>query len=369
MRPRRRVTLAIAAILTAGGFAVGGTMLIAGAVGRNESTPINSAIDTLAPADADTFVVAPATRTWWTKVAAMGPFSTKLAGLDPSAAGASIIRIGYSRSPDHVQREIPKTGPLRFIYLESPTTDDAGKVANWLKQADGFDNRRIYQDGQVVIVAPGWVSTYQPPAQGMRTLAAYKPASRPTEATMWMNMDQQIPTIAVGDKNSAALTSMLHHGYGFKDGTTWIGTSGDGDTWKGSFTTGGVDPSRIDFHQASSDLHATEKVLGGSTSAPTPPTNPARTGTSASYQLIDPGAAAILTRSSFRVRGQSETLGSVANASPPAALGDSVITALVDVTAWDAAFSGTYSGQENVLTEAASTSSTDMAITFTYKKP
>lgn len=361
--PRKRALLAGAVLVLAGAVLGGGTALVIGAAERN--APVASVIAGTAPADADTFVVAPASPSWWSKVADMAPVSMKLTHLDLQSTGAPIARIGYSRSPDHVHREIPKTGPLRYVYLETATAADADKVATWLKQTDGFDNRRVYENGQVVIIASGWVTTYTPPAKAMSSVAAYRPTARSTEATMWINEDQQVPSITVGEDNAKAMTAMLHNGYGFKDGTTWIGNSGDGNTWKGSFTNGGVDKSRINFNQANSSLRATEKILAGS---PSPSPRPAATSSvNTGYQLIDPGASAVLSSSAFAATGQP-ILGQSRNGTPPLQLGDSLVTSTVDVTGWNAAFSGVYSGQEDVLTQTVSANDTDMSITFTYAK-
>jgi hypothetical protein len=150
--------------------AIGGFILLGPAgpgAATSQETPHITSIASIAPANSDTFVIAPYSKEWWAKVARMTSVETRLAELDPDAAGVSIDNLGYSRSPDTIKRDVPMTGPLRLFYAESSSPEAAAKVAKWLREAVGFEGRRVHQSGNIVIVGPSWVAEYATPTESL----------------------------------------------------------------------------------------------------------------------------------------------------------------------------------------------------------
>lgn len=323
------------------------------AVSQEQSRP--TAIPAMAPSDSDTFVVAPYSKEWWGKVASMTSPVTGLAALDPEAGGLSIENVGYSRSQDHTKRDVPRTGPLRLFYAESSTPEAAEKVAAWLREAPGFEGRREFVDGKTVIVAPSWVNTFEPPTATMAKVPGFAAQVTNKTASMWRNVDMEIPAV-VGDTTSpraAVISTVLAKGYGFTGGTTWVGTSQSGDSWSGSFKTGGVNPAQIDFKAAQDAVSGTQKVLDKVEFSKT------------KYEILDSGMTEALTGASFVAPGQTGQLGGGAPANVPG-VKDPAITAITDVTRFDAAASGIDSSLENISSQAVSANAHDMIVSYRY---
>lgn len=348
----RRVTAALiiatALILTG---AVLGTVL---SRGTDAGTSRASTIPAIAPADADTLVVAPYAPSWWEKISAMAPSETRLTGLEPGGSGIELTHVGYSRSPDTVERDVPMTGPYRLFYAEAANEEDAERFAGWLREAEGFGGRQIHLSGSIVIVAQSWVGTFQVPAQAMSSNAAYK-ATGAGDASMWRSPDQEVLSLAgTSDSvNGKALTAVMRSGFGFTQGTTWQGSSTDGVAWAGDFGTGGVDPARIDFRETQKVLDESSHVIGEITDG------------NVKYQALSGGLANILSAATFR----SEEKGSIGPGRPAApftAVRDEAVSVVADVTGWNAAATGIYSSPENITTQALSANKHEMVISYGY---
>lgn len=307
----------------------------------------------LAAADSDTVVLTPYSAGWWTKVAAMAPAQTNLLRLDPGKAGAPVLRLGYTRGPDHAKYDVPNTGALRLVYLETANPEDARTVADWLKNQPGFDNRRVNVQDRTVIVGQSWNTAFAVPGKTMQTVAAYQPGNATARGAMWMNIDQEVVSLAGGadTKTGKVYTTVLSRAVGFKPGTTWTGFSDNGDSWTGDFRSGGIDKDQISFEDTQAAVSATEKVLFESNSGNT------------TTKLIDPGAGSIMTGTSISADGA--TMGPPAGSFPKA--DQQIVSVVNDVTSWNAAATGTYSGQESIGQRALSASATSMVVSFTYK--
>ena len=248
-----------------------------------------AAIPALAPAASDTFVMAPATEDWWRKVAAMAYSGTALTGLDPAKAGVVLDRIGYTQSPDGKDRGIGPTGPLRLFYAEAPTEADAQKAAEWLRQATGWENRKVFVQGRVVIVAPNWVDTYQAPDKAITTVPGYTTDNSPSASTYWLNVDQQTADLLGPSPHAStadAAQALVHEGLGFKPGTTWLGTGTNGSSWSGRFASGGVDASKASPDQVNTAVQKTQTVLGSAGNTTVQPISSIRSMRSASVPCV-----------------------------------------------------------------------------------
>ncbi|MCC3292580.1 hypothetical protein [Arthrobacter sp. zg-Y1110] len=314
-----------------------------------------SSIPALVPADADTVVIAPFSEKWWDKVAPMDEPNKKLPELKPAAADLAIENIGYSRSQDTEDHGTPFALPLRLFYVESPTQEDAEKVADWLEHQAASENRTVTVEGDVVVVGSS-INSFKPPAESILTLDTYDPDQPADAATMWMNTGREAVSLTGdGDSREArAYADVLANGFGFETGTKWMGTSTDGESWAGEFAAGGVNPESIDFKKAVESLAATEEVLA-EVDGPT-----------GKAEVIKPGVGAILDSASF-VAG-TKHMGTPLETAGTASVKDPLITVTNDVTSWDASISGIQMANENLAERNISANADEMVLSYSYRK-
>ncbi|MCC3299264.1 hypothetical protein [Arthrobacter caoxuetaonis] len=350
---RRNRRLAAGAALAAAAVAAGALGLWV--TGGKTVEASASSIPALVPADADTLVIAPFSGSWWEKVAPMDEPNKMLPELDPASAGLDIENIGYSRSVDPEDHGVPFALPLRLFYIESPTGEGAEEVAEWLKDQPAADNRSVAVEGDVVVIGSS-TTTYKAPEESVLELEAYDPERREGEATMWMNTGREAVSLTGDGNNDKALafTEVLSSGFGFEEGTKWLGTSTDGESWSGAFTAGGVNPDAIDFKKAVTVLASTEEVLA-SVEGPT--------GTA---EVVKPGLGAILETASF-IAG-TKHMGAFLDEQGSAGLDDPFITVTSDVTAWNAAISGVHMANENLSERTLAANAEEMVVTYSYGK-
>ncbi|HEX9086117.1 MAG TPA: hypothetical protein VF867_01160 [Arthrobacter sp.] len=310
----------------------------------------------LAAADSDTVVLAPYTAGWWKKVVGMAPTSMALLQLDTAKATAPIIRVGYTRGPDHAKHDIPVTGPLRRVFIEAGSAEDASKLATWLKYAPGFEGRRVYVQERTVVVGQSWDTGFTVPEQSMATVAGYTPGDGAKQGSMWMNVDQELVTLAGGADTKAGkvYSAVLSTAIGFKPASTWTGFSDNGDAWKGDFSAGGIDKDQINIQDAreavtSSEVVAFEAKSGNSTT-----------------RLINSGPADIINGS--RISAGGKQMGG-ANAGSFPQIDGEVVSVVSDVTKWNSALTGNYSGAEAVAQRTLSANEKSMVLSFSYQDP
>lgn len=351
-----------AAAAAAAAVIAGAVFLLPPVLDRNaESSAVVPAgpavIPAVAPADSDTFVLAAYSPEWWAKIAAMASPESRMLEADPVPAGFTLDRIGYSRSPDKEKRDVPMTGPLRLFYLEAPSADEAGRIAAWLQTAPGYENRRIHVLDRVIIVSPTWVPSYTAPEASMAAVQGYKVDDAPGKGTYWMNVDQETASLTGGSDEGAvkAAESFVRHGLGFAEGTTWLGTSDAGDSWAGRFAAGGVKPETINFGTVNLDVRATEVVLA------------TRKEGNISYKILGASPTQALDAAHITAEGQNGVLGTGDQATFPEVT-KPVVTASLDVTGWDAAFTGRSGANENVATRNISANESEMVLSFGFVK-
>lgn len=340
---------ALAVVLAAGALGLGATMK-----GQSSAEANASAIPALVPADADTLVIAPFTENWWDKVAPMDEPNKRMPELEPAAAGLPIERIGYSRSVDTEDHGLPFSLPLRLFYLESATAEDAAKVADWIEHEPSADNRQVHVQDTVVIVGSSTLGGYEKPAESVLSVESYDPEQPDGEGTMWMNTGREAVSLT-GDGNNEKATAyagLLKSGFGFETGTKWMGSSSDGGSWAGEFTTGGVDPEAINFEEAVKALSATEEVLA-EVEGPT-----------GTVEVIRPGVSGILDGASF-VSG-TKHMGELADAKGVSSVDEPLITVINDVTGWNAAVGGIQQANEDIATRHVSANADEMVISYQY---
>lgn len=334
----------------------GGSVLLT--AGADQPTAVSTDIASMVPADAGTLVLAPYSSTWWSKVAAMAPRELMLGDLTPPE-DMGIEEVGYSSSPDLVEREIGGTGPLRVFYIEARDEESATRIADWLKEAPGYDHRIIHLNGRILTITATWVKEYEAPEQSMATVSGFKPQLNSTQAAMWFNPAQDVAALTgTSSETAAALKLYLEKGLGFSPDATWNGSSTDGGSWSGTFGSGNVDPARIDFTQASAALMPT-KVL-------TEFVGPVTQGTKTSYRILDPGVGSVLNASVVKAEGQEAQLGTSAVVPPVKAVPDAKVTAMMNLNEWTRAASGDLSIQESVQSRSLSANGSEMNMQLTY---
>lgn len=358
-KPRRFIPVAAAAAVAAAVIAAGAVILPAALDRSGESSPAAPAgpavIPALAPADADTFVLAPYSAEWWTKVAAMAPPESRMLESDPVPAGFLLDRIGYSRSPDKEKRDVPMTGPLRLFYLEAPTAEEATRIADWLRTSPGNENRRVHVSDRVIIVTPTWVASYEAPETSIAAVPGYRTDETPGKGTYWMNVDQETASLTGGADEAAAkaATALVRNGLGFAEGTTWLGTSTAGDSWAGRFAAGGVKPENINFDTVKAELASSQEVLSSSKSG------------NVSYKVLSSSPNQALDVTRITAEGQDGSLGTGKEADFPTVTAQ-VVSATTEVSGWNSALSGKYGTPENVATRNFSANESEMVVSFGY---
>lgn len=356
----RRLRAAAAGAGIAGVAALVGVALLLGGH-TSQGTPESTSIPSYAPANSDTFVVAPYTSSWWSKLTAMAPRELMLRDLAPDA-GLGIEHIGYSRSQDTAERPIP--GALRVFYIEAANDDEARRVKDWLAGAAGFDHRIVRQEGKVLTITVPWVTDYSTPARSMATVAGYRAGLTDTTASMYYNPKLEVASLAgaAGAEKTRLLSTYMEKGLGFADDTAWTGTSRDGDSWAGDFVSGGVDPARLDFQEVTSVLSSQQRIIASYKDTPVAEQPTVRSG----YDILDPGMSVILGSSTVSARSQKIPLG--AHPLPPGlpAVDGAEVTAIQNLNVLDAAATGVQGIQERTLSRSISASRDKMIIAFTY---
>lgn len=311
-----------------------------------------SALGEVVPADADSVVVTPAGDEWWGKVAAMTVPETGLVDLHVPSADLNIQHFGYSRSPDNQERELDALGPLRLVYAETSSSEDAEAAAEWFR-AEQTGGVRVHVVEDTVVLSPSWVAEYAAPAEPLSTVVDLSGPTAGEEAVMWMNVDQEVASLAVPE-TADDYQKVLRSALGFKEGTTWLGTSGDGTSWAGAFRSGGVDPELLDFEAMEEMVQDKSKVLGEVT------------GQQVKYEVIDPGFGAILNVGKIEAPSQPRPLGgSPVDADMPSVDGE-VMSARHDVAGWNTAARGFGGSVENVQERHISASESEMVLSLSY---
>ncbi|MEH0110701.1 hypothetical protein V6N00_13405 [Tersicoccus sp. MR15.9] len=356
MRPRRRTLLIVGAVVA---VAVGAAAVVALLIGAGIKNAAPSRIPDLIPASSDTAVLTPAGKDWWTKVAGMYTADRALVLAAPPA-DLKLVGLGYSHGPDPVKRNITGTGALRQVYLEAPDAQSAVQVGEWAKSI-AVKSDRVSVEGTVVTISPLWVDKPVHPTQPLSQVPGYRSRDG-KDATMWRNPGQDAAT-AVTDRTAVAAT-FTRSAFGFKDGTTWNGTSTDGGTWTGHFATGGVDKTKIDLSLASYRIASTEKTIatvGGTTLKGAQTTSTAR--------IFDPGMDVLLNRSWVATGSQSigaNPGGLVANIP---SVNQPLVSAKINQFDWEMAKDSNTGSATWLASQSISANEHDMTVGLTFTDP
>lgn len=325
--------------------------------------PEASSIDRMIPADADTAVIAPSGDNWWPKISSMAWPAVQVNNVDLAAAGVHVTHVGYSRSADNAERKTEDNtpldlGPLRLVYLEVADEAQAAQLAEFVLESSAGSGAQAHVEGNVVVVSPSWVEAYTAPAEADSLAAKADLGERLStgKAAMWFDPDAEVGTLARTPDAAEKYEGVVRHAMGFEEGTTWIGTSSDGDSWEGEFQSGGVDVAQIDFEATESDLSETETVISKAVVG------------DATIQLIDGGMADLLVAGGFTASTEDGPIGNDPATRSFTAVQGELVSSYGDMTEWNSAVEGASSGQrEGVTSRYVSANEDEMVLSFEYE--
>lgn len=315
----------------------------------------DSRIPSLVPANADTVVLTPSSSDWWSDVTNMAPLTFGVNELDPYAAGLQIKTLGYARADDVVERDVRTTDPVRSIYVESPTEEDAAKVEAWLKESAKSEARAVYRNGTVVQITHNWIKEFEVPTSNVESRGDYSLGEADTEGVMWVNYANQVDSLAGADNPQKALVaSYLKKSFALKDGTVWSGKSNDGITWNGKYTSGGVDMNLYDPEAARQELVATQEEIVS------------KEETNGKGSIVDNGLFSFIINSGVKKTGENTNYGAVEVTGVENPVNDEKLAAIIEPSQWNRAALGTGALTEGVRKMSLSMSNSEMTMVLIY---
>ena len=322
----------------------------------NAAAAPDSRISSLVPDNADTVVVAPSSKEWWTKVTKMAPLEFGLSALDPYSKGLDINSLGYSRFDDTKEREVGFTGPVRGVYIESSTQEGAQKIENWLREEKGATVRATFRNDTVVYVTYNWVTEFEAPEKNVESRSDFSLDDPKSHGAMWVNFDNQIDSLSGKDNPQKPLVSTyFQKTFALKPGTVWSGTSSDGVTWEGEYVRGGIDMNLFDPENARSALADTQQSLGGG-----------NTDNGQSVKVLDNGLYSLILHSGARKTGEEINFGAAEVVSGDFAVKDEKLGAAIEPGQWNTAALGLSGQSEGVTKIDMSLSDSEMNMVFRY---
>jgi hypothetical protein len=322
--------------------------MIAAAIAA-DSSQIPGAI----PSSADTVVVAPSSSDWWSDVTNMAPLTFNIHDLDPYSAGLNIEYLGYSRSVDNSSREVSRTGPIRSVYIESPTDEDAAKIESWLEESKGNEGRGVHREGSIVQVTYNWITQFEKPNEAVTSRSDFSLDRDKKKAFMWVNFNNQVDSLAGADNPHKELVSeYFAKSFAFKDQTTWSGGSFDGVSWEGKFVAGGMDIDQFEPEAVRNKLVGTRKEIasvdGGSS------------------RIYENSLYSLIVNSGFQQNKDSVRNGGVEVPEVAPAVKDEALRAVIQPSQWNVAVNGFSAQDEGVNRIAFSIAKNKMNMVFRY---
>lgn len=309
-------------------------------------------ISDFVPDTADTVVLAPSSKEWWDKVNKMTTLDLGVNDLDPYAAGLQIKTIGYSRTADTTARTLGMTGAIRSIYLESSTDDEASAVEKWFGETSGFASRSVVRKDNVVRITNSWVTDFAIPEKSVSSRSDYSMNKVDDKGLMWINFDNQINSLTNSKtENKPLVEDYFRKSFAVKQGTSWSGSSSDGATWYGKYTTGGIDMKQFDPESADKALQATKRELVA--------------GSSSEVKVYDNGLYTLIMHSGFRNTEKSQNFGPV-TVGDGAKVKNEKVAAVIEPSQWNTAAMGTGAGTEGISKITYSFSDSEMSVVLSY---
>lgn len=312
-----------------------------------------SRLPSVISADSDTVVIAPSSKQWWDRITNMAPLTFKINNLDPSKADLNITKLAYARNVDSKDREVPKTGPVRSVFIESPTADDAAKVQDWINASDGKESRSVLRNDNIVQVTYNWVHEFEVPEKNVSSRSDYSLDVSGSSAGMWINFTNQVDVLAGKDNpQRQIIDDYIKKSFALKPGTVWSGTSEDGVTWKGKYTSGGFDLSLFDPQAVQTELAGTQKLIAGKDNE--------------GVNVKENNLYSFLINSGFKKTGTSENYGATPVPENSSPVNDEKLSAVILPSQWNNAAMGLGAKDEGVNTMIFSMADKEMNIVLRY---
>lgn len=130
--------------------------------GTKTSNPLIKAslspIEKVAPKDTGSLFMTPATKDWWGFISLMPVSSTGLVGLPFDEANAHPLRYAYATSLN-TTKDFKNAGPLRIIYIETASPEDAQRGYDWLAtKKTQLDDRQVAVKNNIIAISQGWTN-------------------------------------------------------------------------------------------------------------------------------------------------------------------------------------------------------------------
>lgn len=348
-RSRRRktaaVVISILSVLGILGFVA--YRMIAAAIDAEASK-----VPHVIPSSADTVVVAPNTKEWWSNITNMAPLTFNVQKLDPSSADLNIERIAYARFPDAGERDVANTGPVRSIYMESPSEEDAVKVESWINGSDGGEQRAVHRSGTIVQITYNWINSFETPSESLSSRDDFSMSEDAKNGQMWMDFDNQIDSLSgINNSDKPVVKEYFQKNFALKDRTVWSGESNDGVSWSGKYVRGGMDINLFDPEASRKSLMATQKEIGGNENG---------------FKAYENNLYSLIINSGFKKSGENTNHGAVEVPVVEPAVKDEKLTAVVEPSQWNTAVMGLSAQNEGVNRIAFSMSGSAMNLVLRY---
>lgn len=242
---------------------------------KEKSNPLTkaelSAIEKVAPKGTSSLFLTPATQDWWGFVTAMAPSEYYVKGLNFADSGIQPERFAYVSSVN-TSEEAKSGGPVKTIYVEAKTNDDANKFAEWiLKNKNDYSTTGFVVKENIVAISQGWAANDESvfPAETLASNDSYttdtKVASR-DNGIGFGYIDMAKSTESLQQTKEPAVSKQLDEFFKLQFGLdihkgSWVGhAAGPNTLWVGETNNINIDSNGIDTEKAKNLLASFKQV-------------------------------------------------------------------------------------------------------------
>lgn len=242
---------------------------------HEKSNPLTKAelspIEKVAPSGTSSLFLTPATQDWWGFVTAMAPSEYYVKGLNFTESGVQPERFGYVSSIN-TSEEAKSGGPVKIIYVETKTADDANKFAEWiLSKKNAYSTMGFMVKDNIVAITQGWAANDESvfPAETLASNDSYttdtKVASR-DNTIGFAYLDMGKSTASLEQTKDPAVAKKLDEFFKLQFGLdihkgSWVGhAAGPNTLWVGETNNINIDSNGIDTAKAKELLASFKKI-------------------------------------------------------------------------------------------------------------
>lgn len=242
---------------------------------KEKSNPLTkadlSAIEKVAPEGTSSIFLTPATPEWWGFVTAMAPSDYSIQGLRFEESGVQPERFGYVTAIN-TSEESKTGGPIKAIYVEAKSNEDANKFAEWLlSKKDAYSTMGFMIKGNIVAITQGWAANDESvfPKATLESNDAYttdtKVATR-DNTIGFAYIDMAKTTQSLQQTKDPAISKKLDEFFKLQFGIdihkgSWVGHAAGANTlWVGETNNIDIDEAGIDTEKAKELLASFKKI-------------------------------------------------------------------------------------------------------------